>query len=114
MMASFQKRLKQVMDEKGVKAADVARGTGISTPAISKYLNDTKKKPIASNVMKIAKYFNVTSEWLYGVTDTRKPFYEPSIIDVYEKLSEAGKKEAYNFVSYLLQKEMSNIDSDKD
>lgn len=104
-MSTFQERLRQVIEETGVKAAEISRTTGISTAALSKYLSDEKKNPNATYVMKIAKYFNVTSEWLYGVTDIRKPFYEPSIMDKYEKLSDIGKREAYDFVSYLLQKE---------
>ncbi|MFZ5650123.1 MAG: XRE family transcriptional regulator [Bacillota bacterium] len=105
-MGNFQERLRQIMEETGVKAADISRATGISTAAISKYLSDKKKEPNASYVMKIAKFFNVASEWLYGFTDIRKPFYESSIMDTYEKLSDIGKKEVCDFASYLLHKEM--------
>lgn len=105
-MANFQERLRQVMEETGVKAADLARATGISKPAISKYLSDSKKEPSAMKVLMIANFFNVTSEWLYGATDTRKPFYEPSIVEVYEKLSSEGKKQAYDFTLFLLEKEL--------
>lgn len=104
-MANFQERLRQIMDEQGIKAADIARGTGISTGAISRYLSDDKKEPIAPYVIKIAMFLNVTSEWLYGATDVRKPFHEPSIVDVYEQLSEAGKQELYNYAKYLLGRE---------
>lgn len=93
------------MNETGIKAADISRETGISTAAISKYLSDDKKKATAENVLKIAKYFNLSSEWLYGVTDTRKPFYEPSIVDVYEKLTDSDKKQVYDFALFLLKKE---------
>lgn len=108
-MPNFQERLKQLINETGVKAADISRATGISTAAISKYLSDGKKKPNASYVMKIAKYFNVTSEWLYGVTDVRKPFYEPSIVEIYEKLSDLGKKEVCDFALFLLEKEVKRL-----
>ena len=104
-MSVFHVRLKEIMDAKGVKAADIARGTKISTSAISKYLSNGDKTPIAKNVMLIAKYLDISSEWLYGATDTKKPFYDPSIIDTYEKLSTKGKQEVYNFALFLLQKE---------
>jgi len=109
-MANFCDRLRQIMDEAGVKAADISRATKISTSAISKYLSDEKKQPSGPYVLKIAKYFNVTSEWLYGAIDERKPFYEPSIADLYEKLSTLGKKEVYDFASYLLQKESREVE----
>ena len=113
-MANFQERLRCLIEEKNVKSADIARATGISTGAISKYLSDEKKKPIASYVMKIAKFFDVTSEYLYGATDMRNPFYEPSIVDIYEKLSTVGKQEVYDFASYLMQKEMRKTDLHKE
>lgn len=106
-MGNFQERLRQIMEETGVKAADISRATGISTAAISKYLSDKKKEPNASYVMKIAKFFNVTSEWLYGFTDIRKPFFESSVMDTYERLSDIGKKEVCDFASYLLYKEQN-------
>jgi repressor LexA len=101
----FQDRLKQVMDEKNFTQADLARATGISTGAISKYLSDPNKEPSGPYMLKLAKALDVSSEWLYGITDVRKPFYEPPIVDTYERLSEIGKKEVYDFALFLLQKE---------
>jgi transcriptional regulator with XRE-family HTH domain len=104
-MNVFQKRLKEVMEEKGIKAATLARETGISPAAISKYLSDENKKHNFVFVLKIANYLDVSPEWLGGATDERKPFNEPTILDIYQKLSDDGKKELYNFASYLLRKE---------
>jgi len=104
-MGVFQERLKQVMGERNVKAAAIAKATGISTATISKYLSDENKKHNFIYVLKIANYLDVSPEWLGGATDERKPFNEPSILDVYQKLSQAGQKEVFDFASYLLRRE---------
>ncbi|HOV79556.1 MAG TPA: helix-turn-helix transcriptional regulator [Bacillota bacterium] len=102
----FPIRLKQVMDEKGMKPAELHRRTGVSKGTISKYLKSpNKKKHDALIVLKFAKALDVNSEWLYGFTDIRKPFHEPSIVDIYGQLSEGGKKELQSYAAYLLDKE---------
>lgn len=109
-MALFGDRLKQVMDEKGLKAADIAKATGVSAGAISKYLSDPKKEPLAIYVFKIAHFLNVSSEWLYGAIDKRKPFKEPELVDLYGKLSDFGKREVCDFTSFILDKESNKTE----
>jgi len=101
----FQERLKQEMERKGIKQADLARSTGISTGAISKYFTIPDRKIDAINMLKIAKALDVNSEWLYGFTNIRKPFCEPSIVDIYEQLSDGRKKELTDYAKFLLSKE---------
>jgi repressor LexA len=97
------------MEEKGMKQAELARLVGVGRSTINKYLRSSDKTHDALTVLKIAKALDVNSEWLYGATDIRKPFYEPSIVDIYGQLSEAGKKELYSYASYLLNKEKESV-----
>lgn len=106
-MTTFRDRLKQIMAEKDVKAADIARATGITPSALSKYLSDPKKEPMAMFVFKIANYLDVSSEWLYGATDERGPFREPGLINIYEQLSDSGKRKVYDFASFILDREIN-------
>lgn len=106
-MTVFQDRLQGIMDERKVKAVDLSKATGLTPGAISRYLSDPKKEPSGPGLLAIAKALNVNPEWLYGATDTRKPFDEPPILDIYEKLSDAAKKEVINYAKYLLEKESS-------
>ena len=85
-MGVFQDRLNAMLAEKGIKPADLARATGIKPATISKYLSDETKDPAFSYMLKIASYFDVSSEWLYGATNERRPFYEPLLTDVYKEL----------------------------
>jgi len=101
----FQERLAQLMKEKDIKQADLARMTGISTGTISKYFKIPDRKIEAMNMLKIAKALDVNSEWLFGATNIRKSFYEPSFTDIYEKLSAIGKREVEDFALFILNRE---------
>ena len=101
----FQQRLMELIEEKKIKAADIARGTGLSPAAISKYLSDEKKQPEFIPILKIAKFLDVSVEWLGGSKDKREPFEVPKILPIYEALSFEGKNKVYDFASYLLKNE---------
>ncbi len=103
--AIFSARLRQMIDERGVSQAELARLAGVDRSTINRYLRSSHKAHDALTLIKLSKALDVNSEWLYGATDIRKPFYEPSIVDIYGKLSEAGQKELYRYAEYLLEKE---------
>jgi len=104
-MTKFQKRIREEMERKGLKQADLARLTGLRTGTISKYLNIPDRRIDARILLEISKALDVNPEWLYGVTDTKKTFFEPSIIDVYAQLSETGKEALADYAKYLFEKE---------
>ena len=56
------------MHEKRCKAADVAKGTGISPSVLSRYLSG-RNKPSSDNILAISHYLNVTPEWLLSSSD---------------------------------------------
>lgn len=60
----FSEKLKGLIKEKGVTAYIVANKTGISEATLSRLLNNNTSKPNIKNVDLLAKYFNVTSDWL--------------------------------------------------
>lgn len=102
------------MQEKNIRAATVAKETGLSTGTISKYLSDPNKQPMFILMLKLASYFDVSPEWLYGTSDERKPSNQPKLIEIYEKLSTIDKKEVYDFACYLLSKENKGICSQEE
>ncbi len=104
-MSVFQERLDQVMKEKNIKAVDISRATGISTGTISKYLSDPKKKAAFEFVLKIADFLDVDPSWLGGLVDEKKSFRQPTIIELYEKLSEIGKKQVFDYATFILNNE---------
>lgn len=69
---NFADRLSDLISESGKGVKQLSEDIGISTGAISKYQNDAST-PGADAVVKIAKYFNVTSDWLLGLTNVKTP-----------------------------------------
>ena len=104
-MTIFQERLKTEMDKKGLKQADLARITGLGTGTISKYFNIPDRKIETKIILKISKALDVNPEWLYGETDIKKTFLEPSIVDTYAQLTDAGKKALEDYAKFLLNSE---------
>jgi transcriptional regulator with XRE-family HTH domain len=111
-LSVLNERLNQLVIESNLKPAEIARRAGLSKATLSRYLNDDDREPMFSFVIKIANFFNVSSEWLWGATDERRPFRDVSIIDIYEKLTPENKKEVLNYASYLLSKETESKDLD--
>ena len=104
-MSVFQVRLKKIMEDKNITAAEISRGTGISKSAISKYLSDGNKKACFDSVLRIADYLNVDPSWLGGLVDEIKPFRPPEIVSLYEQLSEEGKRQVFEYARFTLKGE---------
>ncbi|WP_346209033.1 helix-turn-helix domain-containing protein [Aeromonas salmonicida] len=64
-MSSFNKRLQQLMEENGVKAADLARKTGLSKPTMSAIIHGTTNDPRISSLLSIARVLNCDPMWLF-------------------------------------------------
>jgi len=99
-MTEFRYLLRQVMDEKGLKAIDVTRMTGIGSGAISQYLSG-KRTPKVGMISKIAEGLNVSEPFLlgYDVPMERKP------AEVRRKESETLEEE----MTRRMWKEISDI-----
>lgn len=75
-MATFQSRLREAMDEKGISQAELARRTGITRTSISKYLKGTFKAK-QQYLSALAKVLNVNEAWLMGLDVDKKRSYRP-------------------------------------
>lgn len=64
-------RIKEKLDEKGLKQADIARATGRSSVAVTKWLRG-ENVPKADNLKAIAKLLNVSDEWLLNGKEPKK------------------------------------------
>lgn len=67
-MSKFAMNLKKLMIEREMTAADIARKTGMTQAALSRYIND-KRIPRLNSVIKIAKALNVPIELLMKGVD---------------------------------------------
>lgn len=63
--ATFSARLREALDDKGMKQADLARATGMCSAAISRYLSG-EYEPKQKAIHKLATALSVSEFWLYG------------------------------------------------
>lgn len=126
MYEIFEKLLK----EKGVKAADVTRATGVSSTVFSEWKKG-KSTPKADKRKKIAEYFGVTLEYLdtgkdssvdYLYTDENSDLLIEITMKLksdkafaermarYMRLSDEGKKYADNSIDLMYLKEHEGED----
>lgn len=64
---TFGKRLKQLMDEKEVTQKEVSENLNIAISTFNGYANDYRE-PDFSTLISLAKYFDVSADFLLGIT----------------------------------------------
>ncbi len=67
-MNKFAERLKYLRTEKEIGQEELAKKIGVSKGTISLWENSLRE-PTLSNIIAIAEYFHVTTDYLTGVTD---------------------------------------------
>ena len=70
LSASFASRFSDLIEESGKKLVSIAEQTQISTGSLSRYQNG-KTEPTATQIIKLAQYFGVTTDYLLGISDLR-------------------------------------------
>ena len=56
------------MEQRGIKASEVADGAGITRPVMSRYLAN-RSGMSAENLIKLSQYLNVSPDWLLNGSD---------------------------------------------
>lgn len=69
---TIQEKLKDLRIENGLSLEQLADATGISKSALSAYEVDENREINGYNLRILAKYYNVTSDYLLGLTETRQ------------------------------------------
>ena len=111
-------KLKNLIDTKGISQSELAKETGVSQPTISSMLpgmDDAKQYPATSyeNILALAKFFNVSVDWLLGNSDYRSTLQSVKVAAKTTGLSDAAiqslkKWKEYNtspLKQYLVPKE---------
>lgn len=62
--------------KKGMGQNEIANEIGISPAVLSKLCNGNSKAPAADTVLAIAKYFNVSTDWLVGLSSIPTTYWE--------------------------------------
>lgn len=67
-MQTFKDRLKELREEKGLSQSQLSKETGLSQAIISMW-EDGLRMPNAQAIIVLAKYFEVTTDYLLGLNN---------------------------------------------
>ena len=67
----FGDRIKKLRDEKNISQFELSEFLGISQQALSKWENE-KTEPDNDSLVKLANYFNVSTDYLLGNSESKK------------------------------------------
>lgn len=101
-LAIFSSRLKQLIDSHGTNGKEVAPEIGISEAAVSRYLR-MLRIPDVNSIIKIAEYFNVSTDWLLGMTDDPYDTFASDIREFVSLYKVASEDDKY-IISAVLKK----------
>lgn len=84
---SLGQRIKNLRDELDLTQEDLGKVLNVSKPTISRYEADTNE-PNTDTLKKLAEYFNVSLDYLMGLTNIRNPYKNENIETVSERLEQ--------------------------
>lgn len=79
--------LRKIIDQSGMTREQVAKKIGCDTSSITKYYNG-ERNPKTDIVIKLAKLFNTTTDYLLGLTDVQTMYNDLRFVCEYTGLSE--------------------------
>lgn len=85
-MATFGERLKQLRNEKGLTLDELKDYLNTTKATLSRYENN-KRDPKIDFATKVASYFNVSLDYVLGVTDEKSSKAKHSIVKTKNDLS---------------------------
>ncbi len=101
-MENFKEILKDLIQESGLSLRSLEKASGVSAMQYSRYLKGSI--PTINVVLKIAKYFNCSLDYLFGLDDNRNPnkyknfnFKIDKFINNYQMLLKANNISHYKF-----------------
>lgn len=71
-------RIKKITDRKGISINELENRVGIS----QNVLYGWKKTPGGENLTKVAKYLNISTDYILGIVDNPEPFVEKKTDDL--------------------------------
>ena len=105
---NINQRIFQLLDEKGLNQTQLQTAVNISKGALTAWKQE-KQKPTADFILKLAAFFDVTTDYLFGISDLPKgeihPPDELDLIAAYRQLSTNSKQ----IVMTLAQMEYNHI-----
>lgn len=105
-MGVFRKRLREMMDEKGMRQADLVAATGIDRSLISSYVTG-RYEPKDENLQAIAKVLNCDPMWLMGY-DGVEEGDESVFLSKFRELNKEDKRTILTLLNFMNDHERRN------
>ena len=81
-MSNFKTRFKELRSRKGVTLDEITTAIGVTTAALSRYENG-HRTPTVEIAMSLAKYFNVSMDYILGLADSEKSYVSDAKMNKY-------------------------------
>lgn len=69
-------QLRNLMEEDGITQRQLAKALNISATTLNGYVQN-RRQPDAKTMVRLASYFNTTTDYIYGITTVREPVIYP-------------------------------------
>lgn len=97
-------RLAELRKNKHLKQEELAKQLGISKSALSKYERNINE-PDDKTVRKVAEFFNVSLDYLMGLTREERPLHRTgATLIVLDNLPQAAKDDLLKYIDFLKAK----------
>ncbi len=97
--ASLPDRLRELVQDKGKTLRDIAAETGLSIAALSAWQNG-KKVPQSDSILLLCRYFNVSADYLLGLSNVRKVDASAKAAADYLGLTEKAVEKLHHLTAY--------------
>lgn len=99
-------RLKELIDSLDLSTEKFAKIFSISISSVNRYTgaNKTEKREIPTDLgIRIAEKYNVSLDWLMGNPNAKRyrDNTTDALLEVYNRLSDEGKNELFNFAVFI-------------
>lgn len=107
-MGDFSKRLREMMENRGMRQADLVAKTGISSSLISSYLSG-RYEPGDERLQALAKALNCDAMWLAGYDGVEEDD-EIAFLEKFRVLNVEDKRTILTLLNFMTDHERRNRD----
>ena len=111
----FNTRLRQLRHKNNMTQGELAKVLGLKPTAISNYESE-RNEPSLDKLIALSKFFDVSCDYLLGVTDLQHPWGREHMddeilefIELFKQLSPGSMCEIKKYMHYLLYKEKNKL-----
>ena len=89
-------QLRSLLEQEGITQRELAEALNISTTTLNGYVQN-RREPDGKTMVRLASYFNTTTDYIYGITSIREPVTTPysaeerHLVNIYRGIPEDKK-----------------------